>query len=123
MEVGFAEEGLDARNFFFSGLNGLFHAFQLAAFFEREFPGTSRWWLFAVRFGFAGLRQSGGARSLLVPLLHVIIVTTDAVLQAAFTFECKDGGANAVQEVAVMADNQHHAGECDQRFLEDAQSR
>ena len=56
-------------------------------------------------------------------LLQVIIVVADAVMDFAVALKRQDVGADAVQEIAVVAHHQHHAGERDQRLLQHAQRR
>src|SRR6185295_30930 len=52
---------------------------------------------------------------------QIVIVVPDAIDDAAFAFESEDRGANTIQEIAIVTDDDDAAAEGDERFLEQAQ--
>ena len=54
-------------------------------------------------------------------LLGVVIVVTDAVGDPPVALEGKNAGADAVEEIAVVAHDEHDTGEGDERLLQHAQ--
>src|SRR6185369_9677948 len=109
------------------------HALKLTRFFECKF---ARFWRHRglrsrpATGGRVGFFQRNPGRVLPVRsgyralfLLQVVIVITGAVMDGAIALKSEYVRADAVEEIAVVADDTHNARECNQRLLQHTQGR
>ena len=107
VEVWVGEVGFDLGDLCFDFSDGFFHAFELALFFPFEFGGGGGW------LGWCGLWGSGLLlrRLLLAKFFPVVAVVADLEADLAGAFEGDDVVADAVEEVAVVADDDEGVAE------------
>ena len=120
VEGGFVELGFEGGDGLLEGGDLGLDGGELALFFLGNLAGFSGGLGLGEGFGFEalqGVQLGGGERG---ALFLVVAVVAGAEVEAAFTFKGEQAVADAVEEIAVVADDEDAAGEGEHGFFEDA---
>ena len=109
---------METGHLVFGSENVGLHRLKLALFLPLQLAGFS-----LGAFSGGGLLRGGGRRCSQPsgPLLQIVVVVTDVVVKFSLPLEGEGGGADTVEEVAVVADHVNAALEGDEGFFEEAE--